>query len=80
MGQDGAKLGQVGGKLGQVGAKMDQVGARSEPSWTRWTNMTDKTANLDQHRAKLVQVATNFGNGGLPRGGPPPDTFGTYGL
>ena len=48
LGQDGTKLGQVGAKLGQVGAKMGQVGAKQEPGWTRWTNMADKTAKLDQ--------------------------------
>ena len=59
LGQDATKLGQLGGKLGQVGAKMGQVGAKQEPDWTRWTNMKDKMAKLDQDRAKLVQVATN---------------------
>ena len=47
---------------------MGQVEARKEPSLTRWTNMTDKTANLDQHTAKLVQIATNFGVGACPDG------------
>ena len=69
-GQDGTKLGEVGAKLSQVGAKMGQVGAKQEPDWTRWTNMADKTAKLDQDRAKLVQVATKGGHGGTPRTDP----------
>ena len=67
LGQDGTKLGLAGAELALVGAKLGQVGATSDPGWTRWTNMTDKTAKLDQvgpeKRAKKHQIkAIRHGN------------------
>ena len=49
MGPSWAKLAL---SLAKFGARMARVGGKSEPGWTRWSNMEDKTAKLDPDTAK----------------------------